>query len=143
MDAYHYSLDNEFPLSEQKCQEFIDHFRDCLAEGHRQNPPLPIPPGKKKPKKTDAQRFLARMEKRETEIFRFLYDQDVPFDNNCAERDIRMTKVKQKVSGTFRTSVGADDFARTRSVISTLKKQNKGVLKGLTDAFVKKVIPVS
>ena len=104
---------------------------------------MPIPPGKKKPKKTDAQRFLARMEKREAEVFRFLYDEDVSFDNNSAERDIRMTKVKQKVSGTFRTTEGADDYARTRSVISTLKKQGKGVLEGLTDAFVKKVIPVS
>ena len=143
LDAYHFSLDNEYPLSEQKCQEFIRRFRECLAEGHRLNPPLPIPPGKKKAKKTAAQRFLARMEKRETEIFRFLFDEDVPFDNNCAERDIRMTKVKQKVSGTFRTSVGADDFARIRSVISTLKKQNKGVLSGLTDAFIRKVIPVA
>jgi transposase len=59
----------------------------------------------------------------------------VPFDNNQAEQDIRMTKVKQKITGTFRTKEGAQHFARIRGVISTLRKQNHDVLPALEVAI--------
>jgi transposase len=68
-------------------------------------------------------------------ILRFIWDENIPFDNNQAERDIRMIKVKQKVSGTFRTQTGADIFARIRGVISTLLKQNLPILASLTSAL--------
>jgi hypothetical protein len=68
-------------------------------------------------------------------ILRFLRDDRVPFDNNQAERDIRMIKVKQKISGTFRTWRGAEQFARARSFISTLHKQSLPILDSLASAL--------
>nr|WP_286672396.1 IS66 family transposase [Cohnella hashimotonis] len=76
-----------------------------------------------------------RMNTQKPAILRFLSDARVPFDNNQAERDIRMTKVKHKISGCFRTEQGAKQFARLRSVISTLMKQGKPILDSLTYAL--------
>lgn len=68
-------------------------------------------------------------------VLRFLHDAHVPFDNNLAERDLRMTKVKQKVSGSFRTWEGGRQFARAQGVISSLHKQGFPILTSLISIF--------
>jgi transposase len=76
--------------------------------------------------------LLLRLSVRKQDVLRFLADPDVPFTNNQAEQDGRMMKVKQKISGGFRSEEGANNFVINRTVISTAKKQGWGVLNTLT-----------
>jgi transposase len=77
--------------------------------------------------------LLDRFAKHKAAILMSLHRMEVPFDNNQAERDIRMIKVKQKVSGAFRTLNGADVYVRIRGVISTARKRKLGILSTLID----------
>jgi transposase len=80
-------------------------------------------------------RLLEVFKSRLDDILLFLYRDDVPFDNNLAERDLRMIKLKQKISGCFRTKTGADIFCRIRSYISTSRKQGYNVWDAMTNAM--------
>ncbi len=83
----------------------------------------------------EERRLVNRLITYEQETLLFMLDFDVPFTNNLAERDIRMPKAKQKISGGFRTGHGAKAFARIRSFCSTCKKKGKKVFDGLVAAF--------
>ena len=83
----------------------------------------------------ESRRMIKRMIKYELETLLFMLDFDVPFTNNLAERDCRMPKAKQKISGCFRSEGGAKAFARIRGYISTVKKRGKNVMDGLVSVF--------
>jgi transposase len=76
--------------------------------------------------------LLHRLQTRKQDVLRFLYDPTVPFTNNLAERDGRMMKLRQKISGGFRSQDGAEDFSVIRSLISTARKQGWDILQTLT-----------
>jgi transposase len=84
---------------------------------------------------TESKRMVKRLAKYEQEALLFMIDFAVPFTNNLAERDIRMPKAKQKISGGFRSEKGANAFARIRGFVSTVKKKGKKVLDGLVSVF--------
>jgi len=105
--------------------------------GMAANPP-PVEEDKKKrgrKKKSKAANLLDRLRQHEKAVLAFMYDFSLPFNNNLGERDIRMMKVQQKISGTFRSFDGALSFCRIRSYISTVKKQGLNVMAALQDIF--------
>jgi transposase len=106
-----------------------------VNEGLRANPPPKRTGQRGRPKQTPARNLLNRLVTHRGAVLAFLHDFRVPFDNNQAERDLRMLKVKHKVSGCFRSPAGADHFCRIRGYISTLRKQGYSVLDGLTSVF--------
>ena len=77
--------------------------------------------------------LVRRLHQFKSDVLRFAYDFAVPFTNNQAEQDLRMMKVKMKISGGFRTMAGAQTFARLRSVISTARKQGWNILQTLLE----------
>lgn len=79
--------------------------------------------------------LLDRLDVYRDDVLRFTVDFAVPFDNNQGERDIRMVKLQQKISGSWRTKAGADDFCAIRSYVSTMKKHGYDVLEGLRQLF--------
>ena len=78
---------------------------------------------------------MDRLYKYREAVLRFMHDFRVPFDNDRAERDVRMIKVRQKISGCFRTMEGAAAFCCIRGYISTARKQDENVLLALEGVF--------
>jgi transposase len=117
---------------------FHREYDRILKEGlafHETQPALAPTKGRKRrgrQRRRTGHNLLLRLSIRKQDVLRFLADPDVPFTNNQAEQDGRMMKVKQKISGGFRSEEGANNFVINRTVISTAKKQGWGVLNTLT-----------
>ena len=123
-------------FASKRIREFEERYRDIIAMGLAANPPPPEGPKKRgRKKKSKALNLLDRLQQHEQATLAFMYDFSVPFDNNLGERDIRMMKVQQKISGTFRSFIGATSFCRIRSYISTVKKQGMNVISALQDIY--------
>jgi transposase len=116
---------------------------DQIVQAGYQINPLVLKPKKSdqykrlpgRPRQSPVRNLLDRFSMRKWEVLRFLLDFTVPFDNNQAERDLRMIKVQQKVSGCFRTAEGVAMFCRIRSYLSTLRKQGIALLPALSQTF--------
>lgn len=126
-------------LGKEQIKAFEAHYQKVLDEGYGQNPLPPLSPDTEKKrgrrKKSKPRNLLERLDGHRKEALAFMYDFTVPFDNNLAERDIRMMKVQQKISGMFRTEDGAKTFCRIRSYISTARKNAVGAMDALTRLF--------
>jgi transposase len=125
-------------LSGKYLTTFIARYQRLVTQGLRANPPpqrIPGGPRRGRIKKSKGRNLVERLKRYEPETLRYLNDFGVPYDNNLAERDLRMMKVQQKVSGTFRSPTGATGFCLIRSLISTVKKNGASVIAALNQVF--------
>jgi transposase len=148
-------VDGRSTLTDQEQAEFFRRYEKLVKRGLELNPErttrrLKVNQGEGKAKhergrigQTPARKLVTRLEGRRTEVLRFMTDFQVPFDNNQAERDLRMVKLQQKTSGCFRTGSGAREFCRLRSVISTARKQGQGVLESIKKVFARQPLTLT
>ena len=122
----------------QKQNAYQEKYRSILGQGQRYHenlPPLSTRTGKRGRKaQRPGKNLLDRLRIGEDETLAFMRDFSVPFTNNLAEQDIRMIKLKQKISGCFRSFQGAEIFCRIRGYISTARKQGWNILESLEQA---------
>lgn len=126
-------------LSTQELEAFDTRYEAILNDGFSQNPiPPPEPNAPKKrgrPKRSPPRNLLERLRTQKSSVLGFMYDFAIPFDNNQSERDLRMMKLKQKISGCFRAEDGAKRFCRIRGYLATLRKQGRNIMDALVDLF--------
>lgn len=125
-------------LSDWQISYWRHRYQSVIAKGYRANPWRELPKTQRtrgRPLKGKARCLVERLDHHQDKALAFMLDFDVPFDNNLVERDVRMAKLKQKISGTFRSSSMADAFCRIRSFISTVRKQSLQLRDALESVF--------
>jgi len=129
--------DDKMALPPERVIYYERRYSRILREGKAElpsvNTPTTVKRGRKKQHKV--KNLHDRLRQNKAETLRFISDFSVPFDNNQAERDARMAKLKQKVSGCFRSFHGAEIFCRIRGYVSTARKQGKNTFESLTSVF--------
>ena len=124
-------------LSEQEYKNLQKRYRNILTRGGKELPPIPPKQNGKRGKvaKSDAHNLWERLKKHEAAVLLFAKCSHVPFTNNRAERDLRMSKVKQKVSGCFRKNQYAKAYCRISSFLQTMSNKGYNPLVAIQMAF--------
>lgn len=144
LDMYRYvytQRENEQPPSVTKITDYAARYDRIVQEGFDEEARItasnPAPaPKRGRIKQSKTKNLLDRLQEHRLDVLNFLCDPSVPFDNNQAERDIRMVKVQQKISGTFRSELGAKIFCRIRGFLSTAKKSAYSVMDAIHQALL-------
>jgi transposase len=130
-------------LSREVAGAYRRKYRRLIAQGHAANPETLTDPTRKDKRggigQTFAYNLIRRLDKRAHDVLRFMTDALVPFTNNLAERDIRMPKLKQKVSGCYRTFAGAQAYCSIRSYLGTLQKRSIDLMQALHIVFASRM----
>ena len=127
-------------------EDWLAQYFQLLAQGYAaQAPPAPVDAAKRRgrQKQSPAKNLLDVLLHRAEQVLAFVEDGTIPFTNNQAERDLRMVKVQQKISGTFRSPAGATAFCRLRSYLSTMRKQGHSRLCALVAVFDGQPLPIA
>lgn len=123
-------------LPPQRLTYFQQRYDKLIIQGLKANPPPTQSPHKRgRKKQTPPKNLLDRLQQHKSQVLAFMADFRVPFDNNLAERDVRMIKIKQKISGSFRTPTGAETFCAIRSYISTARKHRLNIINVIHNAL--------
>jgi transposase len=126
-------------LHSSTIKAFENEYCRILKKGFQKNPHLPGNEHKRgRKKQSKARNLLSRLETYKNEVLAFMFDIFVHFDNNQAERDLRMVKVHQKISGCFRSKEGAEIYCRVRGYISTVRKNDLNIFDALQGIFIGK-----
>jgi len=122
-------------LPQEQIKKYRSRYEAILCIGEREHP-IRAPSGKRgRTKQSPATNLLRRLREHADDVWRFAADPKVPFTNNLAEQAVRMPKVKQKISGGFRTQEGAARFCVIRSYLETLRKQGANLFDALKQVF--------
>lgn len=120
-------------LDPRELASYRNSYQQIITLGYQTNPAGTAPTGKRGViRQSPAHNLLVRLDTYRDDVLRFAHDFRVPFDNNLAERDIRMIKLQQKISGCWRTITGAEHFLAIRSYLSTAGKQHRPIVEALT-----------
>ncbi len=122
-------------LSTRTLHGLARRYDELISAGYAANPPPARTGQSGRPSRTKPANLVHRLDVYRDDVLRFARDFTSPFTNNLAERDLRMVKLRQKISGCYRTEAGATNYLTIRSYVSTARKQSINVLGALRDLF--------